>query len=74
MKVFVPTTIHGSRQTGMTARSRGPAGAARQIRSASASQGGSGQPRAMVNIRRSEEIASSRVRMTVTQTVRNRVT
>jgi hypothetical protein len=68
VKVPAPTTIHGSRQTGMTAAVRGDGAGSRHTRSASASHGGCGQPSATSNIRRSDANASSRVRITVTHT------
>ncbi len=68
MKVADPTTIQGSRQTGMTARSRVAGAGSRQTRSAAASQSGTGQPSAATNIRRSDASAWSTVWITVTQT------
>src|SRR6202044_1769102 len=69
VKVAEPTAIHGSRQIGIAARIRGAGAGSRQADWASASQAGSGQPSATVNIRRSDAIASSSVLITVTQTV-----
>src|SRR5580693_5284612 len=62
-------TIHGSRQTGMAAACRGhPGCGCCQACWAAASQSGTGQPSASVNIRRSESSAWSSVRTSVTQT------
>src|ERR1700733_7445149 len=68
VKVPDPTTIHGSRQTGIAARTWRPGGGSAHTRSAAASQPGSGQPRASLNILRSDASSSSSVLITVTQT------
>jgi hypothetical protein len=54
VNVSDPTTIHGSRQIGMAARTRGPPTGSRHTCPARASHDGSGQPSAISNILRSE--------------------